>query len=142
MTTYQSPAQSTHDAWCRLTRIPLPFSMTLNWLYEAWLAHGYTEADLSTVVKHRQAGIRKGERREASLLPRNLIRDVDAFAEDLSMARASLRGPKINAGRAATLRATGRPDVGPSRDCAPAATILEQTKLARDLKAWRQKELQ
>lgn len=116
--------------------------MSLNWLYEAWLAHGYTESDLSTVVKHRQAGIRKGERREASLLPRNLIRDVDAFAEDLSMARASSRGPKINAGRAAALRSSGRADIAPTRDAVPASVVLEQTKLAQNLKAWREKELQ
>src|ERR1700722_12244324 len=33
-----------HTAWQRLTRINLPFTMTLNFLWESWLAHGETKA--------------------------------------------------------------------------------------------------
>lgn len=143
MTTHQSPDspwKDINDSFGRITGLPVVLTPYRENLWFQWQRMGWGESELKLVVAWIAAQNKKGGKYKTTFS--RLIEDWPHFEEILGEARASSRGPRINAGRAATLRATGRADVAPSRDCASAATILEQTKLANDLRAWREKELQ
>jgi hypothetical protein len=58
---------------------------------------GFTNDDLTVVIKHIQQGIRDGKRHPGALRWHYLIRDLACFDEELSMARAALRVKKPTA---------------------------------------------
>lgn len=98
--------------------------------WEFWVAKGYNAHDLHTVIAHIKKRIFQKRRYPESLAFRNLIGNTDRFAEDLAEARAENRG-RVDPGKAAVLRATGRP-VREHSHAQPAKEVVE--RLLADLR--------
>lgn len=97
-----------HALYCALTDRELPCTMAMNFTWENFISHGWTEADLALVVKHIKSLIKLKRRRPESLRFHLLIGDTERFNEDISEARALARVPKPNYRRQEVLKATGR----------------------------------
>lgn len=97
-----------HSLYCQLTGRDLPLQMPHHFMWNAWKAKGYTEADLRLVVAHIQGLIKAKRRYPESLRLYNLVGNLDRWAEDLVEARALARIPKPDRGKESVLKATGR----------------------------------
>lgn len=91
----------------------LPVQLTLNriWAWEAWMAKGWTEADLRLVMAHLKR--RSGSApvwAKMHMMFTKFIADPQTFEELLSEAKAIARVPKFDPGKASVLRGTNRPD--------------------------------
>lgn len=83
-----------HSTWNQLTGQRIPMGVCSYELEYGWLDFikaGYTENDLQMVVRYLQAEIRKGDRKPAALRWSNCVKDVLRFAEELELARGSMR---------------------------------------------------
>ncbi len=134
-----------HALYCSLTGREITFDMPALSRWEQWTARGWTEADLRLVVGFINRKITKEERRIESLRLHNLI-DTARFEDDLQDARAAGRKPKRDPERARVLQATGRDyekwdEKAKAKPVDTAAAILERSKLAAQLKEWREKNL-
>jgi hypothetical protein len=86
--------QFLHKLYCGVTDQDIPFSMARHYVYERFMAAGYDKAELEVVVRYIKRKIKAGARYPESLMFRNLIQNIDRFAEDLSMARGEERAIK------------------------------------------------
>lgn len=133
-----------HDAYSKLVaneRIALPYSMSLHFRWEMWMAKGFTTEDLALVINYLRARIRAGKRELECLDLRNLLSSVDDFSCTLSMARAKARQPRVEPDRESVLRSASRPEKAPVGMARSAKEVLERPKLATMLKEWREKNL-
>jgi hypothetical protein len=101
-----------HAEYCRLTNLNIPLKRTV-WdasRERPWfdfIKAGHTKEDLATVVSHIRKRIKQGRRYTESLAFRNLIVNLDLFAELLAEAKAEGRAPTYGP-RERVLEATGR----------------------------------
>lgn len=94
-------------------------------IYEA-AKMGLTPEMFLLVVKDRLKGIQRGDRRPASVMPRNLIRGEDMISETICEGHAllALKRKVVDVAREGVLRASGRlgePETVPAR---PAKAVL------------------
>ena len=98
-----------HKLYCQLTGLILRLDMDRERMWFEWCRRGFTADDLCAVIAHIRQGIKTGKRNPGALKFSNLIGNLDYFEEDLALIRATRRTPRPELGRAAVLRATGRP---------------------------------
>lgn len=125
--------KSLHAQYNSITGISLPYTMRCHYAWELWLAAGYTSKDLDMVVAYIKSRIKAGKRERESLKLSLLIGDTERFAEDLSMAKAWSRTPKVDPNKAAMLRATGRNEVVKDNVKTP-AQVLAGMKALEDFR--------
>jgi hypothetical protein len=126
--------QELHRLYVELTGMALRLDMAREQEWVTWIQAGHTAEDLRLVVAHLKRGIREGERRPGALKFRNLIGQVDYFEEDLAMAKALARKAHVDSGRAAVLRATGRPAAAPSQEARQVGDVMAAEKAFEDFK--------
>lgn len=99
-----------HKVYEEVSGLPVQLTLSRIWAWEAWLAKGWTEADLRLVMGHLK--------RRSSAAPvwakmhmmfTKFVADPERFEELLSEARAIARVPRVDPDKAAVLRATHRP---------------------------------
>lgn len=121
-----------HRAYCDLLSRDLPLNMTAErWWHDA-LKDGLTVNDLKMVILARQQAVKRGDRREACLLLRNICGSSEAILDCLdesSAIRAKLRCKPTDPARASVLRSAGRP--------APVDTALSARPIAEVIAAMR-----
>lgn len=89
-----TPIQNLHTTWNRATGQNIPMGVCSYELEHGWhefIKAGYTESDLLMVIAYLQREIRKGERKPAALRWRNCVGDILRFAEELELARGSMK---------------------------------------------------
>ncbi len=128
-----------HSAYKALTGVEAELTMTARFIWEAFLVR-YSEPDLACTIRYLKMRIKEKRREVESLGMRNLVANLDYFAETLAMARAEMRNSRTETPRESILRATGRP-TQPEKPAQPVNQILERTKLAAALKEWREANL-
>jgi hypothetical protein len=132
----EDQAKQFHCEYLRLTGLDIPLTTTQRFRLERFIFDGGNEADLALVVAYLKRRIRTGHRQRESLLPRNIFADYSNFAEDLSMARAESRQPKVNKAKQSVLSATGRSMIVEDT-VKSAAQILSDAKALAGLRQWR-----
>lgn len=114
--------------------------MSHHYYWEIFIARGFTEPDLASVVRYIKERMKKGRRERESLLFRNLIANIDNFSEDLAISRAESRGEterNRDAAKKSVMAATGREM--PEKQAKPVVNIMEEhEKMASLLKQWRE----
>lgn len=103
--------QQLFQAYNQATGFGVPFNMA--WerqLYDA-AQMGLTPEMLALVLKERLKGVRSGDRKLASLMPRNLFFSEDIINEVLCEGAAlmALKRKTVDLGKASVLASTGRP---------------------------------
>lgn len=88
-----STIQEIHSAYCLATGFKIRLAYDREHAWYQFIKDGFTKDDLLLVIVWIQNEIKSERRREASLLFRNLIVQLDRFEEDLSMARSHARKP-------------------------------------------------
>lgn len=135
--------QLIHKQYRALTGLDVPYSMQTHFMWEAWLAAGYTEPDLACVVRYIKRRIGEKRREKESLLLRNLIARQGNFAEDLSLCRAESRQYEArtkDASKKSVMAATGRTMTEP--EARPVVNVMEEhAKMSQLLKQWREANL-
>lgn len=86
-----------HAAYCRATGFQLRLSYPRERAWHEYLSAGFTIEDLLLVIEWIKREIRSERRREASLLFRNLVEQVERFEEDRALAMAHARRPQPTA---------------------------------------------
>jgi hypothetical protein len=89
--TEEQQIQSLHAAYVRLTGLPLPLNMSRRFVWLAWMARGFTEQDLATLVSHYRKTVDKEPIRMRMLRFDRFIGDTQRFEEDLAEAKAMTR---------------------------------------------------
>lgn len=135
-----SAYEKLHAVFCSGTGREIKFTMQKYFQWEHWAANGWTAADLKMVIDFIKRKIKAGERRAESLRFDNLLEPA-RFEEDLVDARGWNRKPKIDQARKRTLESTGRRGEPPQPAPETAGQVLERTKLAQQLKEWKEKNL-
>jgi len=107
--------------------------------WEQWAVRGWTEEDLHLVIQYIKGKIDRRERREESLRLYNLI-EPSRFEDDLLDARMQTRQKRVNWQRDRVLRQSGRV-AELEKPAETAAAAMERTKLAEQLKAWKEANL-
>ena len=129
-----------HSQYKALTGIEAEYTMTSRFIWEAFLARGYTESDLACCVRYIKERIKQKRREKESLMMRNLVYNLDYFAETLSMARAESRNERTESPKAEILRAAGYQDK--VKDNARPISDVAKAALAFDaFKAWKEANL-
>lgn len=109
-----------HEEFNRLTKQSVRYDMSRHFAWEAWLAEGYTADDLRLVIAYIWRRIKAGKRERESFKLSVLIGSQSRWEDDLSMARSEAtvasKTPRVNAGRAAVQRSTGREPERPKSD--------------------------
>lgn len=102
-----------------------------------WSKHGFIEADLVQVLRYLRKQVKKGERKPASMLFRNLIEYPENFEQELSLSKEDLlRQKNAPDARQSILRAAGYQDK--VKDTArPVSDVLTAAKALDDLRKWR-----
>lgn len=118
----------------------LPVQLTLNriWAWEAWLAKGWTEADLRLVMghlKHRSSAAPVWAKMH--MMFTRFIADPNNFEELLAEARAIARVPRFAPGKAEALRATHRPAKPEPNQAKTADQIMRESEALKALLAVR-----
>ena len=96
-----------HAEYQRLTGLRVSLAGR-EWCWWEWIKRELTLDDLRLLIKNKQRRIRAGECTPRSLAFRFLIGNSDVAEEDVLSLRAAARSPRVSAGRADVLRATGR----------------------------------
>jgi len=108
----RSQIERLHAVYCEVTGQAIFLNLARESEWFEWLrfrrSQPFTEADLRAVIEHRQRRLRHGEVTEAALKFSKVVGQPDFFEEDLGVEMARRRTPKVDAGKAAVLRATGR----------------------------------
>lgn len=91
MTSHQERIETLHGIYTRQTGQTVRLDMQRIFTWEAWLAKGFSNADLFDLIRHLRDEIRKGNRSPAALKFTNLVGNADFFEEDLALLRASTR---------------------------------------------------
>ena len=125
-----------HYEYRRLTGFDLKLDFYRERVWWEWCQKGNGVEELCMVVNYLKDKIKKCERNPGSLKFHNLIGNVDFFEEDLSPARAHARKPKLDYGRQAVLKATGRTEnhTTPPRTAAQVLADEEAFKAFRAFK--------
>lgn len=109
-----SPWQPIHDAFCRITGMPIVLDPYRERCWFDWQRKGWNQDDLKCVVNWIHKQNKKGGKYKLTFS--KLIVETDIFEEKLAEARAESRKAQYSPARAATLRASGRSDVPPSKE--------------------------
>lgn len=128
--------QLIHSQYKALTGIEAEYTMTSRFIWESFLARGYTESDLACAVTYIKERIKQKRREKESLMMRNMVWNLDYFAETLSMARAESRNSTVQTPRQSILKAAGMAEV-PKTQCKPISDVLAAAKALDDLRKWR-----
>lgn len=131
-------ARALHTVYEQVSGLPVQLTLNRIWAWEAWIAKGWTEADLRLVMAHLK-------RRSSSakvwatmnMMFTKFIADPSNFEELLSEARALSRVPRVDPGRAAVLRATHRPTTPEQPAAKSAEQVLRETEALNKLRALR-----
>lgn len=130
--------QEHHELYCSLTGLHLrymPLEHDSDWYL--W-AKTYDQEDLKQVVPWlRQRYKDRPDILANTLMFRHLIRCRDYFGEYLAQAQADARKPKATE-RDRVLSATGRPMTHRDKPAQSAGQVLEHTRMAEKLAAWKQ----
>jgi hypothetical protein len=127
-----SDLRALHTAYCDATGFALTLTSQRLFAWEPWLVAKLTPRDVRDLVAHHRRQAREN-RPARSLLFRTLIAGpgaVESAEEDLALLRAQRRVPVVDAGRAAVLRATGRPE--PRQAAADASAARPAGEVAAD----------
>lgn len=89
-----------------------------------WSRHGFSESDLVQVLRYLRSQVRRGERKPASMLFRNLIEYPENFEQELSLSKEARLQKKPETPRQEILRAAGRPEQ-PKEKVQSVKSILE-----------------
>lgn len=123
-----SDTREIHDEYCKLTRLDSRYSMQTHFVWESWLAQGYTRDDLALVVGYIWRRIKAGKRERESFKLSVLIGNLSRWEEDLAIAKSertiASKTVAVDAGRASALRSSGRRVEVPSRAITTPAAIL------------------
>lgn len=107
-----------HADYVKFTGLDIRLTATRESTWAEWLRFRrhdpFTSEDLELVVKYLKKEIKAGHRFPPSLFFNKLIGNPDYFEEDLAMAKVKARKPKVDRGKAAVLKATGRDPNPPS----------------------------
>jgi hypothetical protein len=125
-----------HAQFCALTGIPAEFTMSARFIWESFLARGYGEPDIACVTRYIKERIKQKRREKESLMMRNMVQNLDYFAETLSMARAESRNSRTESPKAEIIRAAGYQDK-PRDTARPIGDIVAAAKALEDLRRWR-----
>jgi len=136
----QSDIRKLHEVYCRETSLQVSLPVSRHFLWEAFLARGFTADDLTVVCRNLRRQISNGDRRMACLRFTVLIGELDTFEELLAEFRALQRKPKFAPGKAQVLRDTGREDEPTQPDAQRAGVSLERSKLSEQLNEWKKKQ--
>lgn len=141
--TTQTEIAALHSVYCSASGMTdVSLSMERIYAWERWLTHRghepWSERDLADVIAYIRRKIKTGERRIASLQFRTLIWDCERFEEDLAAAHATMRNTVVRTPRDKVLAATGRTTRTNEREAQPVSAVLESTKLAEMLRAWKE----
>lgn len=130
-----------HARYCALTS-PLVLDYNKRVFWKSWLDYRkhkpFTIQDLETVIRYLKAEIKKGERKPACLLFRNLICNPDYFEEDLGLAQQAMR-QKPATPRQRILQAAGRPERDPAMTARSAAQIMAASEALREFRALKER---
>jgi len=123
----QEVIETLHGLYCRQTGQTVRLSMDRIFIWEVWLARGFTKEDLFDLVRHLRSEIQQARRNPGCLKFSNLIGHPDTFEEDLALLRAHQR-PKAPPSRTIRSGATERIVSDPNtRDTSvPARVPLER----------------
>lgn len=111
MTDITGKISALHKVYEQVSGLPVQLTLNRIWAWEAWMAKGWTEADLRLVMNHL-----KNRRPNAkvwatmNMMFTKFIADPENFAELLAEARAIARVPRFDPGKTDVLRGTNRPD--------------------------------
>lgn len=119
-----------HKVYVETTGRVMPMTMRMAFAWEDWQGHGFVESDLRLVVAHIKSLISEKRRRPESLRFHHLIEDTDRFLEDLAEAKALSRKPKVDAGKAKVLKASGRSEEPPAGGFRPVAELIQAMRKA------------
>lgn len=97
-----------HNIYCRLTGLQIKYSMYSHWIFERFLAEGFTRDDLELTIRYVNRLIKQGQRKIEAFKLRYFIEDLAGFADNLAIARATSRIKPLCANKVAVLKATGR----------------------------------
>lgn len=86
----EKTVRALHSAYCRLVG-EMPLTLDRIYWWNHWIQNGWSEKELSLVIRSIQSGISKGKRNQGALRWSNLIQRADNFSEELAMARAEER---------------------------------------------------
>lgn len=86
-------SQEIHAHYCRLSGRDIPYHLNMDYAWSLWLSR-YTLTDLELVIRYIERGIAAGTRQPGALKWRNLIWDLDRFADDLGEAKAVARNTR------------------------------------------------
>lgn len=126
-----------HDHYCQLSGLPVPYTHYHEYSWGVWLHYGFTKDDLEPVIRYIKKRIRDGRRERESLMFRNLIAHPETFADDLAMARATLRQPVIDQARQSVLTASGRSAEAVSQPVRSIAQVMAGDAALKELLALR-----
>lgn len=132
MTDLTQPTEMVHKAYCAMTGLYVPLTMARMCTWHAWLCRGWTIDHLRLVVNFISHKLSEPARTNSLRFSR-LIEDMDRFEEDLAEAQARARVPRIDAGRAQVLRATGRVVERPTSEPKSAEAILRANQALAEL---------
>lgn len=86
--------QPFHEAYQQATGLNVILTMPKIYAWEAWMAHGWTIADLRMTVRYVKGKIRDGQNTMSALAFRNLIERPDWFDEFRAEAACAARVTK------------------------------------------------
>lgn len=131
MTDITGKISALHKVYEQVSGLPVQLTLNRIWAWEAWMAKGWTEADLRLVMAHLKR--RSGSApvwAKMHMMFTKFIADPQTFEELLSEARAVSRVPRFDPGKADVLRGTNRPDKPePSKPKTPEQIIRESAGL-------------
>ena len=82
--------QSLNDCYVRESGMESKPFLSKEFAWANWSKHGFTEQDLTQVLRYLRKQVKKGERKPASMLFRNLIEYPENFEQELSLSKEAL----------------------------------------------------
>lgn len=132
------PIRALHKVYEDLSGLPVQLTLSRIFAWEAWLSHGWTEADLRLVMTHL-----KNRRNSAptwskmQMMFTKFIADPQNFEELLSEARALSRVKRFDPGKEQVLKATHRPSTPEHPKEKTAEQIMRESEALKKLLAMR-----
>ena len=118
-----------HSLYCHLSGLSLKLGYDRERAWHLFLKAGFDAEDLSCVLLHLRAGMRKGYRHPGCLRFTTLIWNLDTFEEALAEARAYVRNNQPQTNRQSVIRVfrpVAAEATGPTVSCKPVGSIVPE----------------
>lgn len=123
-----------HKLYSDLSGLPVQLTMSRIWAWQAWLTHGWNEADLRLVIAHLHKRTPSAPVwAKMNLMFTKFIADPVNFEELLQEARAIARVPRFDPGKAQVLRDTHRSDKPDPSKPKSAETVMKESEALKKL---------